>query len=519
VNPSAKGKRHIQTAIRVLADFAIVQISVFLALGITALLSPDATPDVSAVSLVILLRTYYTATFLPLSLVFPVVFAISGLYTKSRGYSLEHKWRTVIQTSVNATLVYLFLSFLITRSGTLPRSALLAFCLLVSLGIPGVRWLKSLLMDGEVKSIAAPHARTSSEPLVLVVGGAGYIGSILVRKLLAQGSKVRVLDSLVYGPNAIREVLNHPNLELIVGDCRNIQSAVAALRGVDSVVHLGAIVGDPACDQHKQAAVEINYAATKMLIEIAKGFSVRQFVFASSCSVYGSSDVLMNENSRTAPISLYGQTKVDSEQALLEARSESFHPVILRFATVFGNSHRPRFDLVVNLLAAKAHKEGAITVFNGQQWRPFIHVDDVAEGIVTVLKAREDLVSGQIFNLGDSRLNYTLAGVADKIVEQFPHTRVEQVENAEDCRNYRVSFDKIKNQLGFKARLLLEDGISELKNALDEGTISDYRDTAYNNQLFLRDTGLMALKNAIDREMMTSLAGANLAPESVRQTG
>jgi len=506
MNP-AKRSAFLQTAIRVMADFAIVQTSVFLALGITVLVRLDTAPDVSAVSLARLLRTYYVGTFLPLSLMFPVIFAVSGLYTRSRGYSLEHKWRTVIQTTVNATLVYLFLSFLITRDGTLPRSALMAFCLLVSAGIPGVRWLKSLLID-QSKSAVASAGMSTPESHVLVVGGAGYIGSILVRKLLTAGRKVRVLDSLVYGSSAIRDVLSHPNLELMVGDCRNIQSAVAALRGVDSVIHLGAIVGDPACEQNKQAAIETNYAATRMLIEVAKGFSVRQFVFASSCSVYGSSEVLMNENSRTAPISLYGQTKVDSEQALLQARSESFHPVILRFATVFGNSHRPRFDLVVNLLAAKAHREGAITVFNGQQWRPFIHVDDVAEGIFTVLRAREDLISGQIFNVGDSRLNYTLAGVAEKIVEQFPNTVVEHIENSQDCRNYRVSFDKIKNQLGFSARLRLEDGISELKAALDAGVISNYSDPAYHNQRFLQDAGLAALRNAIAGEMMTAFAGS-----------
>jgi nucleoside-diphosphate-sugar epimerase len=198
---------------------------------------------------------------------------------------------------------------------------------------------------------------------------------------------------------------------------------------------------------------------------------------------------------------------VDSERVLLQARSESFHPVILRFATVFGNSHRPRFDLVVNLLTAKAQQEGTITIFNGQQWRPFIHVDDIAQGIVTVLNAQEGVISGQIFNLGDSRLNYTLADVAEKIQEQFPNTVVEHVENS-DRRNYRVSFEKIKNQLGFQADFRLEDGIAELKKAFEQGTIPDYRDVAYNNQRFLQNAGPSEIRNTVDSEVMAAFARA-----------
>lgn len=508
----------VESVLRMLVDFAIVQVSAVLALALTVAVRPDVASGLSVEVLANLLRTYYVGTFLPLSLVFPVIFSISGVYTRSRAYSLEYKWRTVIQTTINATLVYLFLSFVITRSGTLPRSALITFCFLVSACIPGVRWLKSFVIDRELKSKAQlPPPAPSPEPPVLVVGGAGYIGSILVRKLLTAGRRVRVLDSLVYGSGAIREVMSHPNLEMVVGDCRNIQNVVSAVRGVDSVIHLAAIVGDPACEQDRQTALETNYAATRMLIEVAKGFSVRKFIFASSCSVYGASDVLMNEKSRTEPISLYGQTKVDSEQVLLQARSESFHPAILRFATVFGNSHRPRFDLVVNLLTAKAQQEGTITIFNGQQWRPFIHVDDIAEGIVTVLNAREELVSGQIFNLGDSRLNYTLAGVAEKIQEQFPNTVVEEVENS-DRRNYRVSFDKIKNQLGFQARFKLEDGITELKKAFEQGAIPDYRDIAYNNQRFLQSAGPAEARSAVDSEVMAAFARAMMDSNQVAES-
>src|SRR5262249_4124316 len=157
----------------------------------------------------------------------------------------------------------------------------------------------------------------------------------LVRKLLKSGYRVRVLDSLVYGDAAIHDVLGHPQLEFMEGDCRNIRDVVSAMAGIRAVVHLAAIVGDPACDNDHKTAREINYAATRMMIEIAKGERVERFVFASSCSVYGASEQVMDENSETSPISLYADTKVDSESELLSAASKDFHPTILRFATIF----------------------------------------------------------------------------------------------------------------------------------------------------------------------------------------
>jgi nucleoside-diphosphate-sugar epimerase len=244
-----------------------------------------------------------------------------------------------------------------------------------------------------------------------------------------------------------------------------------------------------------------------MLIEISKGARVRCLVFASSCSVYGDSENLMSERSAVKPISLYAQTKLDSERALLEAKSDSFHPTILRFATVFGNSFRPRFDLAVNLLTAKAHRDGVVTIFNGEQWRPFIHVRDVAEAIVTVLKAPESLVSGEIFNVGDSRLNFTLAQVADRIKQQFPAMKVEHVDNS-DRRNYRVSFDKIKNHLGFHAGISLEEGIAEIKTALEGKSIPDYTDVVYHNQRFLQMVGPPLVKDATDSGVMAAFATA-----------
>jgi nucleoside-diphosphate-sugar epimerase len=242
-----------------------------------------------------------------------------------------------------------------------------------------------------------------------------------------------------------------------------------------------------------------------MLIEIAKGHGIRRLIFASSCSVYGATDEVMDESSPVHPISLYGQTKVDSERALLEARSTTFHPTILRYATVFGLGYRPRFDLVVNLLTAKARQEGLITIFNGEQWRPFIHVRDLVDATARVLEAPLQLVSGEVFNIGDSSLNHTLADVGDAIRKVFPETRVEHIENS-DRRNYRVSFDKLYSRFGFRARHTLRDGILELKSAFDEGLIEDYSDLRYHNQRFLKATGSLGHKDEFDAQVMAAFA-------------
>jgi nucleoside-diphosphate-sugar epimerase len=274
---------------------------------------------------------------------------------------------------------------------------------------------------------------------------------------------------------------------------------------VECIVHLAAIVGDPACEQDRGSALETNYAATRMLIEIAKGHGVSRFLFASSCSVYGATDVEMDENAAVQPISLYGQTKVDSERALLAARSDTFHPTILRFATVFGLGYRPRFDLVVNLLTAKARQDGVITVYNGRQWRPFIHVRDLVEAAVGVLEAPVRLVSGEIFNVGDTRLNHTLTEVADVIRGAFPGVRVESIDNS-DRRNYRVNFDKLLSRTGFRARYTLRDGVEELKRAFDDRLITDYTDLRFHNQRYLKAVGSRANKDKVDALVMAAFS-------------
>jgi nucleoside-diphosphate-sugar epimerase len=495
----------IERFVRASVDFVGIQAAGIIALvlggirvdGVSTLVSQRSEP---------LLFNYYFYTFLPLSTLFLVTNGCFGLYTRSRGYTLQYKLRVAALSSVVSALAVVFLCFLINRSATLSAMMALIFFFMAVAIIPGFRWLKDWMFHRESESV--PNAQNSAvEEVVLVVGGAGYIGSLVIEKLLSHGYKVRLLDNLVYGDQAIRGFLHHPRLEFIKGDCRNIQDVVRALANVRNVIHMAAIVGDPACAEDGENASQINYAATRMMAEIAASHGIDRFIFASTCSVYGASDNLMDENSEPAPISVYAQTKLQSEQVLLEARSRSFHPVILRFATVFGLAPRPRFDLVVNLLTAKAIQEGVITIFNEDQWRPFIHVQDVADAVVKVFQAPIESVSGEIFNVGDDGLNITLAQLAEKIKQQLPQTQLEHVHNS-DRRNYRVSFRKIRDRVGFTAQRTIESGIAEIKEAFQSGEISDYRHSSYNNLAFLKEKGRIDAKDELDVKVMGAYASA-----------
>jgi nucleoside-diphosphate-sugar epimerase len=511
-----KALRHFrwqQAVPRMLADFFIVHLSMLAALALSVLYQTSVGQGAGAQGVIEHFKTYYFLFVWLLSPIFPMVFLLNGFYTHSRSYMGKFKLLVMLRGVGIAVCCFLAVNSFAFRPELIGRSVSLPFLLFAGAGPVLARILKQAAVefasDGPVESPAPPAPPADR---VLVVGGAGYIGSLLVRKLLEQGRKVRVLDSLVYGDAALQGVLSHPRLEMHVGDCRNIRDVVASMENVESVIHLAAIVGDPACEQDRRTALEINYAATRMMIEIAKGRGVKRFLFASSCSVYGASEVEVDENSATNPISVYAQTKVDSELALLQAGTETFSPTILRFATVFGLSHRPRFDLVVNLLAAKAWQDGVITVYNGQQWRPFIHVRDIVEAILRVLHAPVGLVAGEVLNVGDSRLNHTLSDVADRIGAIFPDTQVEHVDNV-DRRNYRVSFDKIRNRLSFQARYTLDDGIRELRQAFQDRVIADYQDIHYHNQRFLQAAGSPANKQNLDAQVMAAFANErSMAP-------
>ena len=315
---------------------------------------------------------------------------------------------------------------------------------------------------------------------VAILGGAGYIGNILVRRSLEAGRKVVVLDRLDFGDQAIRPYLGNPDCTLIQGDIRDVGLLVRAVRDADAVVHLGAIVGDRACALDEAETVDVNYRAVDTVAAVAAGLGVPRVVFASTCSVYGASPEVVDEQSRLNPVSLYATTKIDAENLLLARRETGFHPVILRLGTAFGWSRRPRFDLVVNLLAAKAHFENKAVIYNGRQWRPFVHVEDIARAFEAALVAPLRAVSGEVFNVGDDRMNHRLDEVGDALKKLCRHADVIR-ETTPDVRDYRVSFAKIRTRLGFRSSVTLVEGMQEISAVLERGDVEDYLAPAYHN--------------------------------------
>ena len=498
--------RNPSLLLRLAIDMLLLNVSMLFAISCASLFYSFVAPSVDRILLNAELVQSYEVFIIGIAPTFLLVLFLNGIYDRRQiseptGTRLPRLFRAL---GISA-LVCLAANYLFLRQHLISRGILVCFVAFVFAAFAISRWIEaSVRPHFELVQRVGNSVRSADAP-ILIIGGAGYIGSMLCRKLLADGERVRVLDSLVYGDQAIAELKSHPRFELIVGDCRHIQSVVSAIEGVKAIANLAAIVGDPACEQDKLSALEINYAATRMLIEVARGHGIDRVVFASSCSVYGATDELMDEESPVVPISLYGRTKVESERVLLEAAGDDFHPVILRLATVFGNGYRPRFDLLVNLLSARAAQEGLITIYNDQQWRPFIHVWDVARGFAAALNAPRDLVSGQVFNLGDNRMNFTLAGVADEIRRAFPSTRVQTVVN-DDKRTYRVNFSKIRKVIGYQSTISLREGILELKRAFEKGSITDYNDLRYSNQKFLAASGVLPLEHAVDRKIMAAFA-------------
>jgi nucleoside-diphosphate-sugar epimerase len=317
--------------------------------------------------------------------------------------------------------------------------------------------------------------------VVLVTGGAGYIGSHLVRKLLQRGYHVRVLDKFLYGEHGVAELRGDPNVELRYGDICNIRDVVQAVNGVRAVVALAALVGDAACDLDPREALTTNFEATRCLLESCREVGVQRLVFASSCSVYGANgNDLLREGSHLNPVSLYARTRIMSEEVLLQERGP-VEIVILRLSTVCGLSPRMRFDLMVNTITARASVEGRVRVVGASQWRPHIHVQDAAEAFLLAVESPSEVVADEIFNVGAESLNFTVGQVADKVAEQIPGTVIEYFDHIEDRRSYRVAFDRIREKLGFVPGRNVDDAIREVRTVLQTGEVRNYADEVYHN--------------------------------------
>jgi len=319
---------------------------------------------------------------------------------------------------------------------------------------------------------------------VLVTGGAGYIGSVLTRALLTRGHRVRVLDSLLYGGESLLGVWSHPAFEFSRGDIRNPGDTRRGLKKMDAVVHLAAIVGDPACARRPELAQATNQEASLALLHESKNSGCGRFIFASTCSNYGKMkdpDRFVDETSELSPLSLYARTKVAVERAVMDQPDGELCATCLRFATVFGVSPRMRFDLTVNEFVLEMVHKKRLTVFGEQFWRPYVHVSDVARAIAAVLEAPAEQVAGEVFNVGSTRQNYQKKQLVELIRPHAPDAAVEFVHKQEDPRDYRVSFAKMEKALGCAVSRTVEDGIAETVSLVKNNIINDHENPRYKN--------------------------------------
>ena len=311
---------------------------------------------------------------------------------------------------------------------------------------------------------------------VLVTGGAGYVGAVLVPKLLAHGYHVRVLDWYIFGEDVLGAVQEHPHLEQIKGDIRDQRLLRQVLRGCEAVIHLACISNDPSFELNPALSRSINYDAFKPLVRLSKDSGVRRFIYASTSSVYGvSAAEYVTEEHPLVPLTDYNKYKGLCEPLLLEQQSANFTTVVVRPATVCGYSPRLRLDLTVNILTNHAVNTGRITVFGGQQMRPNIHIEDMTDLYHTLLGLPDEWIAGHIYNAGYE--NYTVAELAHIVrhivQQQVPgRAQVEIVTTpSDDHRSYHISSEKIKRELGFEPRRTVEDAVGDLISAFRDGKI------------------------------------------------
>jgi len=296
---------------------------------------------------------------------------------------------------------------------------------------------------------------------VLVTGGAGFIGSVLIRKLLSQGYKVKCLDRFIFGEESLKEIENNKNLEIIKADTRTVNPAI--LKDVSVVIDLAAI-GQPDPKQLIDPTLfyDINYLGPVRVATLSKIKGVERYIFASTCSTYGFQKEIVDETSKLNPIDIYAKTKAQVEKYIFQLSDENFSVTALRFATLYGLSPKMRFDLVANAMTLTLYKHNKIMIGgDGTQVRPIVHVKDVANAIIKVIEAEKEKIAGEVFNVGSNEQNYNMLELAELIGSIKPGYKKEFYGEI-DKRSYRVNFDKITKTLNFKVKYTPQDGAREI---------------------------------------------------------
>ena len=373
-----------------------------------------------------------------------------------------------------------------------------ARALISDMELKGVGFLPVVNPEGKITEILSledignmyniAEIEASAERLVarkvLVVGGAGFLGSVLTRKLLTRGFRVRVLDNFIYGRKSLDDLAGEENLEVVEGDLRNIHTCVNSLADIDAVVLLAAIVGDPASKVRPTQTIETNVLAAQALAMASKLHHIHRFLYASTCSVYGIGDAVLDERAPLNPVSLYARTKIESEKIILGMGNSYFCPTVLRMGTLYGFSPRMRFDLVVNTMSMKSHVDGGIQVFGGNQWRPLLGVEDAAEVYIKCLEAKLEDVGNQVFNVGSDEQNYRIDEVAQRISEALGGISISRDQSNLDSRDYRVSFSKLADVLGYEPAQTIGQSAQEIVENLRSGVIRDPAHKIYYNHYF-----------------------------------
>ena len=324
----------------------------------------------------------------------------------------------------------------------------------------------------------------SKLPNILIVGGAGYIGTILTSFLLKKRYKVTILDKLLYDKKVLKKNFGkNKNLKFIHGDVCDLNVQINAIKDIDIVVFLAEIVGDPACNARPEDALKTNFLSLSSLATLCSLLGINKFIYTSSCSVYGinKNNDLLTEKSSLNPVSHYARIKIMSEKALLSNKTDVFQPTILRLGTVFGPSYRNRFDLVVNTFAKNAYFNKKITVHGGNQWRPNIHVEDIANGIIAVINSPQSKVGNKIFNLSNDNLNHKIINIAQYAKKSFPLSRLVVQKSTTDPRNYRVSSKKFENATKFKPNKSIIKSYKKFKKIFIKRKIKNPNSKIYSN--------------------------------------
>lgn len=319
--------------------------------------------------------------------------------------------------------------------------------------------------------------------MILLTGGAGYIGAVTVHELLDKGFAVRVLDKFLYGEYPLKEVMSR--IDCIEGDLCEMDEAL--LDGIDVVVHLAGLSNDPTAEFNPEANRKLNTVATQRLAEACKRKGVKRFIFASSCSVYDkgmmAEDIIQNEESEVEPRAAYATSKRAAEQALLEMADEHFQPTILRQGTVYGWSPRMRYDLVVNTFVRCAFEQGILTVHcGGEMWRPLVDVSDVAKCYLACIQADLKDVGGQIFNLAYKNFRILeLAHWVKKALKGIVEVEIEVEYGSRTARDYRVSTKKLEQVLGFRPTVSVEESARIMAEKIRAGVHADFHNPRYYN--------------------------------------